>query len=292
LVRSDGVLLFKSVVETPARSGALALLDTLRGVVGTAAKQAVELGYKPSAIGLATAGWVEDTGRVVYATDNLPGWTGTPVGQELARASGLPVAVENDANALAVGEKHFGTAKSLNDFVCLTLGTGLGGGCYVGGVLNRGTHHLANQLGHIPAVPDGIRCSCGVHGCLEPYVNAAALVRYAGNSHITAAEVIAAANTGEQQANEAIRTLARHLARGCATLVALLDPQALILGGGLAENNPGLITALSSELEQLVRPWENRAPRVIPSQLGYHGGVLGAAALAFERACNKSPLCD
>jgi glucokinase-like ROK family protein len=290
LVSSDGTLLFKSAVETPARSGARALLDTLRRVVESAAQQASELGCSPSAIGLATAGWVEETGRVVYATDNLPGWTGTPVGQELALASGLPVAVENDANALAVGEKRFGVAKSLDDFVCLTLGTGLGGGCYVGGALNRGTHYLANQLGHIPIVPDGIPCSCGVRGCLEPYVNTAALVRYAGNGLTTGAEVIAAANAGQPRAIEAVHTVARHLARGCATLVALLDPQALILGGGLAEKNPILIHALSLELEQLVRPWENHAPSILPSGLGYHGGVLGAAALAFDRL-SKTSVC-
>jgi glucokinase len=289
IVRSDGVLLFKSAAETPAKFGARALLDSLKRVVETATKQAVELGYSPAAIGVATAGWVENTGRVVYATDNLPGWTGTPIGEEVGLASGLPVAVENDANALAVGEKHFGAAKSLDDFVCLTLGTGLGGGCYVGGVLNRGTHYLANQIGHIRLEADGKLCSCGMRGCLEPYVNAAALVRYAGNSHTTAAQVIAAANAGEQKANEALRTLARHLARGCATLVALLDPQALILGGGLIENNPVLITVLSEELMQLVRPSENRALRIIPSELGYHGGVLGAAALAFEHAFDSTP---
>jgi glucokinase-like ROK family protein len=289
IVRSDGVLLFKSAVETPAKSGARALLDNLKRVIATATKRAVELGYEPAAIGVATAGWVEETGRVVYATDNLPGWTGTPIGEELALVSDLPVAVENDANALAVGEKHFGAATSFDDFVCLTLGTGLGGGCYIGGVLNRGKHYLANQLGHIPLVANGVLCSCGVRGCLEPYVNAAALIRYAGNSHSTAAQVIAAANAGDEKANVALRTVACHLARGCATLIALLDPQALILGGGLTENNPFLITVLFEELPKLVRPWEDRGLRIVPSQLGYYGGVLGAAALGFERVSSLEP---
>ena len=289
IVGSDGSLLFKAAVETPAKSGARALLDHLKHVAQSATKKATELGYEPLALGVATAGWVDDTGRVAYATDNLPGWTGTPVGEELALASGLPVAVENDANALAVGEKHFGAARSLRDFVCITLGTGLGGGCYVAGRLNRGAHYLANMLGHIPLIPDGVSCSCGLRGCLEPYVNAAALVRYAGDSHVSAAQVIAGANAGEQRASEAIRTLARHLARGCAAPVSLLDPEALILGGGLVESNPILISALSDELRHFLRPWENRALRIIPSQLAYHGGVLGAAALAFECTRGSEP---
>lgn len=283
VVRSDGALLFKSAVETPARFGGRAVLDNLKHVAEAATQQAKDAGYNPVAIGIATAGWVEpDTGRVVYATGNLPGWTGTRIGEELALSSGLPVAAENDANALAIGEKHFGAARLLENFVCLTLGTGLGGGCYVGGVLNRGTHYFANQVGHIPLVPGGVPCSCGMQGCLEPYVNAAALMRYAGGSYASAAHVIAAANAGEKTALEAVRTLGQHLARGCATFVALLDPQALILGGGLTENNPLLISALCDELAQLVRPWQDRGLRVIPSELGYHGGVLGAAALAFE----------
>jgi glucokinase len=285
IVRSDGAVLFKSAVETPVKSGAQALLDSLKRVTEIATSYAKDGGYKPVAIGVATAGWVDArTGRVVYATDNLPGWTGTPIGEELSAVSGLPVAVENDANALAVGEKHFGTAKSFEDFVALTLGTGLGGGCYVGGTLNRGPHHIANQIGHVPFESNGLPCSCGMRGCLETYVNAAALIRYAGDSYRSAAEVIAAANAGEERAGEAIRVLGRHLARGSATLIALLDPQALILGGGLTENNPLLISVLQEELPQLLRPWENRGLRILPSELGYHGGVLGAAALAFENA--------
>lgn len=285
VVRADGALLLKSAVETPAKSGARALLDSLKCVAETAMRHAKDAGHDPIAIGVATAGWVDTkTGCVVYATDNLPGWTGARIGEELASISGLPVAVENDANALAVGEKHFGAAKSLDDFVCLTLGTGLGGGCYVGGDLNRGAHYFANQIGHIPFVPDGVLCSCGVRGCLEPYVNASALIRYAGGSHTSAAQVIAAASEGNEKAREAIRKLGRHLARGCATLVAVLDPQAVILGGGLTENNPLLISVLKGELAKLVRPWKHRDLRVMASELGYHGGVLGAAALAFEQA--------
>lgn len=285
LVRSDGTLLYKSAVETPAKSGAHVLLDNLKSVAEIATRQPKSVGCHPVALGVATAGWVDArTGRVVYATDNLPGWTGTRIGEELSAISGLPVAVENDANALAVGEKHFGAAKSFDDFVCLTLGTGLGGGCYVSGALNRGAHSMANQMGHIPFVPDGVPCSCGLQGCLEPYVNAVALIRYAGGSYPSAEQVIAAANAGAKNAQEAIRVLGRHLARGCATFVALLDPQAVILGGGLAASNPLLISVLDDELAKLVRPWKNRELRVMLSELGYYGGVLGAAALAFERA--------
>jgi glucokinase len=121
-----------------------------------------------------------------------------------------------------------------------------------------------------------------MRGCLETCVNAAAMIRYAGGSFRSAAQVIAAANAGEKQAVEAIRILGRHLARGSATLIALLDPQALILGGGLTESNTLLFSVLREELPQFLRSWETRRLQILPSELGYYGGVVGAAALAFE----------
>jgi N-acetylmannosamine-6-phosphate 2-epimerase/N-acetylmannosamine kinase len=282
VVRSDGALLIKSAVETPTKSGVRAVMENLKSAAKAATEKARGAGYDPIAIGVATGGWIDpNTGRVVYGTDTLPGWTGTRIGEALATVAGLPVKVENDANAAAVGERHFGAARLLDDFVCLTLGTGLGGGFYVGGKLNRGAHFLANQAGHFPFLPDGLPCTCGLQGCLEPYVNASALIRYAGESYTSAAEVIGAANAGEERAREAIRTLGRYLARGCAVMVALMDPQAVIVGGGVTENNPLLISVLNEELPKFVRP-KDRELRVMPSELGYYGGVQGAAALAFD----------
>ena len=193
----------------------------------------------------------------------------------------LPVTVENDANALAVGEKHFGAAKNASDFVCVTLGTGVGGGVYIGGRLNRGRHFFANALGHIPIVPDGAPCTCGKSGCLEMYANASALMRYAAGGHYESCEeIIAAANSGDLTAQGGIRAFATYLAIGCASVVNLLDPEMLILGGGLAQNNPLLISAVTEELARRVTVWPQRDLRVQASRLGYSAGVLGAAAVA------------
>lgn len=268
--------------DTPAGAGRDGLLAHLKRVSADALKLARDAGLEPWALGVATAGWVNaGTGTVVYATDNLPGWTGTKIAEELKASAGLPVVVENDANAMAVAEKHFGMARGASHFACVTLGTGIGGGCYVGGKLNRGAHFFANGLGHIPIALDGIPCTCGRKGCLEPYANAAALVRYAG-SNGSAEEVICAANAGDERARWAIATLARHLGAGLATLVQLLDPSDLILSGGLTQNNPFLVPDLIGELAARVPAWERRAPRVAVSELGYHAGVLGAAGIVLE----------
>ncbi len=282
LVRNGGELLFHFSAPTPWNEGRELLLKHLEQCASTCLSEARARGWEPEALGLATAGWVDpDSGEVVYATGNLPGWTGTPVGMHLRRALGLPVAVENDANALAVGEKHFGAAKNATDFVCLTLGTGVGGGCYVGGRLNRGAHFFANALGHIPVVPDGLPCTCGKSGCLEVYANAAALLRYAVHGNFSSSEaIIAAANADDQTAQCALKELAKYLGIGCTSIVNVLDPQMVILAGGLVQNNPLLVKLLTEELAKHVTVWPQRRLQVQASALGYWAGVLGGAAVA------------
>ena len=289
LVSAAGKLLTQGTLPTP-EGGRDVLLAHLKNTATTALSQSRTRGEAPVSIGIATAGWIDPAGGdVVYATENLPGWTGTRIGREIEAASGLPVAVENDANALAVGEKHFGLAKELQNFVCITLGTGVGGGCYVGGRLNHGGHFFANAIGHMPLVSGGLPCTCGLNGCLEVYANAAALVRYARNPELNSAEaVIRAAHANDEGAREAVRTLSRHLASGCAAIVQLLDPELIVLSGGLAQDNAFLAGDVKQELAGLVTVWRERRLRISTSELGYHGGVLGAAAIAIERCAMSS----
>ena len=280
LVSNCGELLWEDTLPTPAHSGRDGLLEHLKQVAITSLERAKRSHHHVSAIGIATAGWVNPaTGAVVYATENLPGWTGTQISGVIREATGKPVFIENDANALAVGEKVFGVARNFQDFVCITLGTGVGGGCYVGGRLNHGAHCFANAFGHMSIEPQGLPCSCGKRGCLEMYTNTAALLRSADSQYPDARLLIQAANEGETIAVSALQNFAQYLAKGCSLLIQLLDPEALILAGGLAENNPLLLSYLASELAELVPVWEQRNLQLLTSSAGYHAGVLGAAAL-------------
>jgi glucokinase len=270
VITADGRLLLGGFVPTPSGGGPV-LLAHLKSVAIMLHEKARAAGLAPHALGIATAGWVDPhNGRVVYATENLPGWTGTRIAEE------------NDANALAAAESHFGAARGCRDFVCVTLGTGVGGGCYVGGRLNRGAHFFANALGHIPVVLDGLPCTCGLKGCLEVYANAAALLRYAAGLYASAEEVIAAANRGDALARAAILLYARHLAFGAASIVHLLDPELLVVAGGIAQDNPLLLAALESELAARLTVPDRRKLRIEVSSLGYYAGVYGAAAVVRE----------
>ncbi len=282
IVTPVGELHAESVQPTPP-GGRDALLDNLKRAVRSRIADAERAGLAASAIGVATAGWVDaNTGRIVYATENLPGWTGTSVAETLRSEFGLPAFIENDANAVAHAERVFGAAKAVDDFVCITLGTGVGGGCYVNGALMRGANSFANAIGHICVEPGGRACTCGQSGCLEAYANAAALVRQANDAHLQSAEeVIRAAASGHAGAVQSIKECAERLAAGCATLIHLLDPRLLIFSGGLVRDNSMLLSELQAALPRKVMAWERRQVEVVCSRLGYHTGVLGAAALAL-----------
>jgi glucokinase len=288
IVDRSGKLALSATLPTPTDGGRRALLDHLKEIAAQCLRAGCEAGISPAALGVATAGWVDPySGVVVYATQNLPGWTGTDLKKELEEAVHMPVAVENDANALAVAEKVFGRARHAGTFVCITLGTGVGGGCYTDGGLHRGAHFFANGLGHIQLDTSGPPCTCGQTGCLEAYTNAAALMRYAaGCGFASPEEVIRAANAGDGPARIALREYAHYLARGCTSIVHLLDPEMLIFSGGLAQDNPQLLADVTDELSRQVMAWELRGLKIEASALGYYGGVLGAAALAFD-ALNK-----
>jgi N-acetylmannosamine-6-phosphate 2-epimerase/N-acetylmannosamine kinase len=273
----------QSGVPTPA-TGRDTLLKHLTGVAARKVEEARQAGNPAKAIGIATAGWVDLAGGcIAYATDNLPGWTGTPLVREIEDALQLPVAIENDVYSLAVAERHFGAGRGVDDFVCLTLGTGVGGGCYSGGRLLRGAHSLAGAVGHVSIDRNGERCNCGLRGCLENYTSAAALVRYAQGEYSSAEEVIRAARAGADTARNALREYAEYLAIGMASIAHLLDPEVFILAGGIAQDNDILLENLNELLPRFIMAAKMRQLRICASQLGYYGGVYGAGVVAREK---------
>jgi predicted NBD/HSP70 family sugar kinase len=281
---ASGAITAAAHVKTVTTKGSDGLLDQLAALARAVTDRARAEGAAPAAAGVATAGWVDPvTGAILHATGNLPQWTGAPVRAAVEAATGLPAFVENDANAFAAAEKRFGSASDLRSFLCITLGTGVGGGCYVNGRLLRGAHGMANLFGHVAVAPDGAPCTCGLRGCVEAYSGAAALTRSVLPANFGSARgLIAAANREEGCAREAVRGIARQLARAVAVAIHLLDPEAIILGGGLAQDNPTLLRTLEDELGVLVMAWPRRPIPIRVSGLGYHAGVIGAAAIAME----------
>lgn len=282
IVSQHGELVFSSVTPTP-KVGAAHVVHELVGEIRKSILEAEQNDFKLLGIGVATAGWIDPiSGRILFGTGNIPGWTGTDLGSELRKEFSLPIMFENDANAAAIGEHQFGSAGGVDNFVCITLGTGLGCGIFVNGRLCRGAHSLANELGHIQIKKNGLQCTCGKFGCLEVYTNAAALVREAGGGFASAKDVIEAAALGNTTARNGIEQFSDSLATGCAAVIEILDPSLLLICGGVTENNPLLLSALRENINERLLAMDHRRLRVEFSTQQYYGGVIGAAAAAQE----------
>jgi glucokinase len=298
VVDEEGRILARARVETPAKD-AEAAEDAIVGVV-----QQLCVGRDVEAVGVAVAGFV-DSGRThVYFAPNLPDWHNEPLRDDVATRVGLPVVVENDANAAAWGEHRFGAGRHETHLVCVTVGTGIGGGVLVGGELLRGRFGVGAEIGHLQMVPDGRLCGCGQRGCWEQYGSGNALVRDAREraaeargdaalllrmgdgtpEGITGAHVTEAAREGDPVALAAFASLGEWLGQGLADLAAVLDPGCFVLGGGVSTAGELLLLPVREAFGRRLTGGAHRPPAsVVRAELGNDAGVVGVADLARRR---------
>ncbi len=240
------------------------------------------------AVGVAVAGNVSADRSRVVTSPNLPPLKGQPLRDELQVRLGLPVVLDNDANAAAWAEYRFGPWSLHQDIVVITVGTGLGGGVILDGQLRRGAHGFAGEPGHVPVVPDGRRCPCGGRGCWEQYASGTALLRYfrdaGGDPRLDGPAVTAAAQAGDPHALAAFDEVGRWLGFGLAGVVALLDPAFLVLGGGVADAGELLLEPTRLGFARSMAWDTDRVhPDIVAAVLGNEAGAVGAAALATLR---------
>ncbi|MDN3449476.1 ROK family protein [Planococcus sp. APC 3906] len=234
-----------------------------------------------SAIGVGTHGFVDPKqGKVIYAAETIPGWTGTPIKEWLEKATGKRVEVENDANVVALAEAKFGAAKGLDRVVVLTLGTGLGGGVlWDGKLLSGGPHGGAAELGHMILYPNGVKCACGRLGCSEMYVSGTALrrrIKEAGLT-ITPPELFENAKT-DPAAKQVVEEFTLDLALVISSLQAAFDMEMVIIGGGVSEAADLWMDSLQRQLKpMLLNPLDIEVAR-----FENDAGILGAALLVLE----------
>ena len=252
---------------------------------------------------MGAAGLVDETRSVVRFAPNL-GWREQPLRAQLEEATGLPVVVENDANAAAWAEYRFGAARGRDDVVMLTVGTGIGGALVLGGRLHRGRYGLAGEVGHLVLDKDGRHCGCGRRGCWEQYASGNALLRTARNraaqdrerarvllsygdgtpEGIAGPHITAAAQAGDPVAFETFEEVGYWLGRGMAELAAVLDPGSYVVGGGVSEAGELLLAPARREFVAHVVGADVRPiAEILPAGLGNLAGVVGAADLARAR---------
>ena len=188
-------------------------------------------------LGISTCGYVDPREKkIVFATDAVPGYTGVPLGKILEQRTGLPVAVENDANCAAIGELHYGMGKEYDNFLFLTFGTGIGGAIAINGAIYHGSHGIAGALGHMVTHSGGLECTCGKRGCYEMYASTKALLSAIKEKTGIALDGRQAfARMEDKRIQREIDLWIGEVVMGLISLTNIFDPSAFILGGGIME---------------------------------------------------------
>ncbi|HET6651212.1 MAG TPA: ROK family protein [Nocardioides sp.] len=279
ILDQDGTLAELRAAETPGRQNLpRAVEDAMVRVVGE-----LRAGREVRAVGVGAAGFVGREGTVRFAPH--VSWRDEPLQRRLEERLGLPVVVDNDANVTALAELELGAARGARDAVCITLGTGIGGAVVMDGDVRRGTSGLAGEFGHMQVVPQGRPCPCGQNGCWEQYCSGTALRRAAREHGAPAGtegpDVTAAAGAGVDWALRAFEDVGGWLGVGAAALCSALDPEVVVVGGGLSGAGELLLDPARAALAEKLPGREHRPmPRLVQAACGPQAGMIGAALLA------------
>src|SRR3990172_12227324 len=272
--------------------GAAHVLERVKMVI----HELIEHGGPIAGIGIAAAGQIHPESQAVIYAPNL-GWQNVPLRSEIADSFGLPVWVENDVRAAAWGEFKHGAGRGARSLIAVFVGTGVGSGAVLDGRLWRGASNVAGEIGHTILDPDGPACVAGHRGCLEVYASGSAFIRHFSSavasgeatilsewtggdpSRVTAAQVAKAAAHGDRFAQQLWTDAVKWLGVALANYVTLLNPERLILGGGVVENVPALIDEVKQSIQANSTLMSRQTVQVVPPQLGDWAGAIGAAAL-------------
>jgi glucokinase-like ROK family protein len=232
-------------------------------------------------IGISTAGQVDrENGSIIYANENIPGYTGMQLKKILEEKFNKPVEVENDVNCAGLGEAHYGAGKDFKDFLCLTYGTGIGGSIILDQEVFRGSNGLAGEVGHIITHPEGLACNCGHQGCYEVYASATALVRAAEKADrevVNGRIFFDRIHQNDDRMVMILNNWAKEVAYGLASLIHIFNPEAVVLGGGILEQEKALQGIEDQTRKLLMDSFQN--VRFIKASLGNKAGLLGASSL-------------
>lgn len=297
LITPEGGVLMRDAVPTQPSRGEPAAMRRLAGLLErmTAASPGVEV----TGIGMALAGPVDPVSATVHNPPNLPTWDGASPTSDLSAYVGVPAWVHNDASLAALGEYVYGIGSNVRDLVMVTVGTGVGGGLVLDGKVYGGLRGFAGEIGHLVVEPAGPPCACGGCGCLEVMASGTALARMARErleageesvvlsmargdiSRVRAETLVRAEARADKLAGEVLRTGGSYLGVGVATLRSVLDPEMIVIGGGVAGNSHIFWPAMAASARKHGMRGDKGALPVTPTALGDDAGLLGAAAMAW-----------
>lgn len=305
LLSESGEIACHLVMPTHADTGPKAVASRIDEAVQQVIEKAQSAGIDPGdivGIGIGSPGLIIAETGVVHFSPNFSDWRDVPLADYVKAkltTLDLPIFIDNDVNAMTLGELHHGAGVGLQNIVCLTLGTGVGGGVVIDGEVYHGSSNTAGELGHIVIMPDGRFCGCGNQGCLEAYAGARHIVERtvqridAGGkssltqtklSELTPKQISEAAGAGDELAVEILAETGRYIGIALTSIAHILNPQMAVIGGGIAEAGEKLLfEPIRAEVKKRAMDIPAQAMQIVKAKLGNEAGVVGSAILAFKR---------
>lgn len=278
-------ILRKKIIGTHTFKKKEALIE---GISSAAVSVAREYGLSKSEIlgvGVGLPGPVDKRKGIVHFLPNIPGWKDIALKRILESKLSLAVAIDNDAKLMCLAEHRLGAAKGKANVVCITLGTGVGGGFIIGGELYRGANNASAEIGHFPLNEDGPLCGCGSRGCLEAYIGSRRIMQQARQffKHLRSLEELSSfAAHGNKQALRIWKSLGEHLGNALAGVVNLLNPDCIVVGGGIAAAGRIFFPVIKKTITKKAMPVQAGHVKILKAKLGSDAGLIGAAILVKE----------
>ncbi|ESX14931.1 MULTISPECIES: ROK family protein [unclassified Mesorhizobium] len=303
LVESDGRIVAHASAPTLAGAGSEAVIGQIVALAGTLLREHPQANV--AGIGVGAPGPLDPKAGIVIAPPTLAGWHDVPLIDILGRHFGLPVRLENDANAAALGEWRFGAGRGSGSLVFVTVSTGIGGGVVADGHIYHGRRGLAAEIGHMTITGEGDRCFCGAIGCFEAVASGTALGRRAtrltapgdgsllrrlsNDGDVSARHVVEAAKAGDANALDLIEAEAQWLGIGFTNVLHLYSPDLIVMGGGLSNGFDLLAPSIRAVIQQRAMPAYRDVP-IVQAELGDRAGLIGAASLILWEGEPGAPL--
>jgi glucokinase len=295
LVDESGRILTQLKMETPKETDPDCVVRALVEAKQQWKSELPEANGTVIAASIMVPGAVDKTNAFVVQAPNLPCLNNFGLKHALQDALGWPVVLENDANAAAIGEMWLGAARGYRNVVCVTLGTGVGGGIILDGKLWRGSDGFAGEFGHTTVNPfGGLKCKCGNEGCLELFASATAIVRMVHEDlphfpesllkgeKLTAEKVYDAGRQGDELAIAVFERAGKYLGVGLVNIINLLNPEIIVIGGGVVNGWSLFATAMRQQVADRVFRSQVNHVKIVPAECGDNAGLLGAARLALD----------
>ena len=295
LVSDKGKIIYSNSIPTRTEMGYEYTVNSMKEAIRDLLKETKLAPKDIEGMGFGFPGQIDCQKGIVRLAPNIPGWVNVPIQEIMEKEFSISTRVDNDVRTAALGELNYGAGIGCQNLVCITVGTGIGSGIVINGKLVRGASNAAGELGHIKlSMNDGPLCGCGDRGCLEAYASGPSIVAMAeeyikggkstkyrelANPDITPYIVAVAAKEGDPVAIEIFKIIGEYIGIGLTSVVNLLNPEKIIIGGGVAEAGDILLNPIKDTINRRAMTIQKNAVEIVPAQLGNTAGVIGASLL-------------